>query len=66
MLRMQKLRRCRRHVTRATPSSDGENAVVKKTTCNLISGMDVLSKIVKVDDGNLSSDSDEYFSDAGD
>ncbi|XP_065916403.1 uncharacterized protein [Dysidea avara] len=68
VLRMQKLRRCRRHVTRATASSnsDGENSVVKKTTCNLISGAGVFRNTVKVDDGNLSSDNDEYFSDTED
>jgi len=66
MLRMQKVRRCRKHVTRATANSGEEEDIVKKTKCNLISGMDVLSSIVKVDDGNLSSDEDEYFTDTAD
>ena len=59
VLRMQKSKRCRKYVCRATPKASVNSTV---TRSNKIINANVFDKAVKKDNENLSSEDDSYFS----
>lgn len=62
---MQKMRRCRKHMIRATytPKVCNSSGVTQSTKAKVID-TGVLCNTMKTDRGNLSSEDDSYFSDA--
>ena len=61
---MQKLRRCRKHIIRATPKVCNSSGVTQSTKA--IDAGVFYNSIMKTDRGNLSSEDDSYFSNAED
>jgi len=60
---MQKSKQCRKHLVPAL-SKAGSNSTTKKSTKMI--NTNLFSETMKVDNGNLSSEDDNYFSDTED
>lgn len=63
VLRMQKAKRYRKYTAKATSKAGSNSSIMKKTE---IINSKVFDNAVKIDNGNLSSEDDSYFSNTED